>query len=81
MTLFTFEHFWSNIVRSTANGPLALTIKLQFGSQTEIANFDLHLVVKEEVTEFEISVDDSVTMEVLDGQANLVDIALHLQLV
>ena len=81
VTLFAFQHFGRNIVRGTADGTLALTIELEFRGQTEITDFDLHFVVQEEVTELQISVDDAMTVEVLDSRADLVDVALNLELV
>lgn len=81
MTLLSFEHLWSDIVGSTADGSLALAVEFEFRGETEISDLNLHLVVKEEVTELEISMDDSVTVEVLDSAANLVDVALDFQFV
>ena len=81
VTLLALEHFWGDIVRSTADGTLALSIELELGGETKITDLNLHLVVKEEITEFEISMDDAMTMQVLDGSANLVDIALDFKLV
>ena len=59
VSLLTFENLWSDVVGCTTNRPLSLSIKLELGRKTKITDFDLHLVVEEEVTEFEISVDDS----------------------
>ena len=77
--MFTFKNFWSNIVGSTTNCTLAFTIKLKFGSETEISDLDLHFVVQEQVSKLEISMDDSVTVQVFDGGANLVYIALNFE--
>ena len=80
VTLFAFEDLRRDIVGSTANRALPLTIKLELGSETEIADLDLHLVVKEEVAQLQISVDDAMTVEVLDSGADLVDVALDFEL-
>lgn len=80
MTLLALQHFGCDIVRRTANGTLALTIELEFCSQTEITNFDLHFVVKEEVTKLQISMDNPMTVEVLDSRADLINVALDFQL-
>jgi hypothetical protein len=58
-----------------------LSIELKFGGKTKITYLDFHLVVEEEITEFEISVNDSMGMKILYGVADLDDIALDLQLV
>ena len=67
MTLFSLKDFGCNVVRCTANSALSLTIKLKFCGKTEISDFDLHSIIKEEVTKLKISVDDSVAVQVLDG--------------
>ena len=81
VTLLALQHFGCDIVRGTANGTLALTVKLEFCRQTEITDLHLHFVVKEKVTELQISVDDAMTVEVLDGRTDLIDVALDLELV
>jgi hypothetical protein len=80
VSLFSFEHFWCNIIRSATNGPFPFAIKLKFGRQTKITDFDLHLVIEKEVAQFEISVDDPVAVQVLNRITNLNNITLDLQL-
>ena len=79
MTLFSFKDFWCNIIGCTADRTLAFTIELKFGSETEISDFDFHLVIQEQVSKLEISMDDSVTVQILDSSTNLVHIALNLE--
>ena len=67
MTLFALKDVGSNIVRGTANSALSLAVKLKFRRKTEISDFDLHPIIKEEVTKLQISVDHSVAVQVLDG--------------
>lgn len=43
---FAFEDFGGDVVGRAANRSLLLTVKVKLGRQTEIAQFDLHLVVK-----------------------------------
>ena len=81
VTLLALQHLGSNIVRSTANGSLALAVELELRSKTEVTYLDLHLVVEEQVTQLKVTMDDSVTVQVLDGIANLDNVALHLELV
>jgi hypothetical protein len=59
MSLFALKNFWRNIVGSTADGSFALSIELKLGGETEISHFDFHLVVKEKVTEFQISMNNA----------------------
>jgi hypothetical protein len=80
VTLLSLKYLGSNIVGSTADSPLSLTIELKLGGKTEISNLDLHLVIKEEITQLEISMNNSVGVKVLDSIANLDYVTLHLQL-
>ena len=81
MATLAFKDFGRNIVRRTANGALALTVELEFRGETEVTDFDLHLVVQEEVTQLQVTMDDSVAVKVLHRSADLVDIALDFELV
>ena len=78
--MFTLKNLRGDVVRSTTDGSFALSIKLEFGSKTKVTNLDLHLLVEEEITKLEISMDDPMRVEVLDSIANLHDVALNLQL-
>ena len=55
-----FEDLGGDIVWRTANRALLLTIKVKLRGKAKVAQFDLHLVVEEEVAEFEVTMDDSV---------------------
>lgn len=79
VTLLSFQYFRSDIVRGTTDSSLPLTIKFKFGSKTKISEFDLHLVIKEQVSEFEISMDDPVGVEILHGITNLYNVALDFE--
>ena len=81
MTLFTFKDLRGDIVWSTANGSLSFTIELKLGGEPKISDLDFHFVVQEKITKFEISMNDSVGVKILNGVANLDDITLDLQLV
>ena len=81
MTLFSFQYFWCNIIRSSADCSLSLSVELQFSGETEITNLDFHLVVKKQVTELQISVNDTVTVQVFNSGADLINVALNFKLV
>lgn len=55
-----FEDLGGDIVRRTANRALLLAIKVKLRGKAEVTQLDLHLVVEEEVAEFEVTMDDSV---------------------
>ena len=80
MTLLAFKHFWCNVIGCSANGSLALTIELKFGSQTEVTNLYFHFVVQEQVSELEVSVDNAMSVQVLHGRTDLSDVTLNFKL-
>ena len=55
-----FEDLGGDIVRRTADRALLLAIKVKLRGKAEVTQLDLHLVVEEEVAEFEVTMDDSV---------------------
>ena len=81
MTLFSFQYFWCNIIRGSADCSFSLSVELQFSGETEITNLDLHLVVEEQVTELQISVDDTMTVQVFNTGTDLINVALNFKFV
>ena len=49
VTICRVEHFGCEVVRSSANCSLALTIVEHLGSESEIANFEAHTLREEQV--------------------------------
>ena len=78
MSLFALEDFWSDIVGSTTNSSLSLTIELELCRETEITDLYLHSIVEEQVAELQISVNHTVAMQIFDSGANLIEVALNL---
>ena len=81
MALFALEYLRCDVVGCTAYGAFALSVELELSGKTEVADFDLHAVVQEEVAQLEVPVDDAVGVKVLDCGADLVEVALDLDLV
>ena len=52
MALFTFKYFRCNVVWSAANCSFALTVELKLCGESEISDFDLHLVIQKKITKF-----------------------------
>lgn len=48
-----FEDLWGDVIGSAADGLLLLLVVLKTGGQSEVAKLDLHVLVDEEVAEFE----------------------------
>ena len=65
------EDFWSDIVWSSANSFFALSGTFDEGSEAKVADFDVHVVIEEEVSEFEVAVDDLVRVHVVTGADEL----------
>ena len=49
MPMLTVQYLRGNIIRCTTYSPLSLALKFQLSGQSEVTEFDLHLVVDEEV--------------------------------
>ena len=81
MALLALKYLRCDVVGSTADGAFALSVELELSGKTEVSDFDLHAVVQEEVAQLEVSVDDAVGVEILDCGADLVEVALDLDLV
>ena len=76
----TFEHFGSDIVWSSANGPLLLALKIELCRKTEVSELDCHFVIDKEISKLQVSVDNSVGMQILQSINNLHCVAFYLQL-
>lgn len=75
------QHFRSDVVGSSANGPLLLAFKIEFGCEAKVSKLNKHFVIQKEVAQFEITVDDPMGMQVLESVNDLRSVTLHLQLV
>lgn len=71
MAGLAFEDFWGDVVGCATNGLLLLAFELELGGESEIAQLDFHLVVKEEIAEFEVAMDHTVGHQVLETLNNL----------
>ena len=81
VTALAFEHLGCDVVRSTANSSLLFTVKVELRRQTEVAQLDLHLVVEEKISEFQVAMDYSVLVKVLKRINDLRSVALDFQFV
>ena len=75
------EDLGSDVVGRSADGALLLAFEIEFGGQSEVTELDLHLVVDEEVAEFDVAVDDAVRVQEAQGVDDLFGVALDLELV
>lgn len=78
MTLLAFKDLRSDVIRCSTDCSFPLTVEFELRGESEISDFDFHLIVEEQVTELEISMDDSVRVEILNCITDLDDITLNL---
>lgn len=64
-------YFRSNIIRCPTHSPLFLITELKLGSESKIPDFQIHVIIEENVTHFEIAVNNTITMHVLQRRDNL----------
>ena len=79
MTRFTFEHLWCYIVWSSANRALLLTIEIELGCEAEVSQLNLHLVIDKKISELQVTMNYSVSVEILQSIDNLHRVRLHFQ--
>jgi len=68
------QQLWRQIIRSTADSAFALTVMSDKGCQAEITNFNLHSFCKEQITEFQVPMNDFFRMDVLNSLDHLVEV-------
>lgn len=71
MALLVVKDFWGNVVWSPTFSFLPLAFIGHFGCQSKIADLDLQLFGEEQVAQFEITVDDLLALDVLNGESKL----------
>lgn len=64
MTIF-LENFWGNVIRSSTNSLFNLSLMFNPSWKTEITYFCFHIIVDEDITKFEVSMDDWLRMNIL----------------
>ena len=78
---FALEHFRGYVVWCTANCSLFLTIKIKLGCKAKISQFDLHLVVKKQISQLQIPMNYPMLVQVFESIDDLCCVALHFKLV
>lgn len=65
------QHLRCNIIGGATDGFLPLAGALDKCGQTKVANFDVHVRVKEKVAKLEVTVDDLVGVHIVAGTNEL----------
>lgn len=77
MPALALQNFRSNVVGCATNSALFLSVVVELRSQAEVAQFDLHLVVEEQVSQLQVPVDDPVRVQVLQSCDYLQRVTLY----
>lgn len=77
MSLHVFDDFRSNVVWRPTHRSFPLSLKFQFGRQTEVTKLQFHPVVDEEVAQLDIPMDNHVVMEIAECLHQLIDVILN----
>ena len=80
MARFAFEHLRCYVVRSSANRALLLTIEVELGCEAEVAQLNLHLVIDKKISELQVAMNYSVSVEILQSIDDLHRVRLYFQL-
>lgn len=67
MIAATIKHLWRDVVGGATDCPFTLIGELQFGGQSKISYLDVEFAVDKDVAEFEVAVDDALSVNVLQS--------------
>ncbi len=73
------QYFRSDIVRCTTGCVPLLTRMVESCTQSKISNFDFHLVIKKNIAQLHISMDDSLPVQILKPLNQLNQVILGLK--
>ena len=78
MAIGALKDLRGQVIRSSTDGTLTLALVKDLSSKAEIADFELHALSQEEISKFEISMDDILLVDVLDTTNELMDVVAGL---
>ena len=78
--MLLLKYFRCDVVGCATYGSAFLVLEFELGGKTKVACLHLHLVVDEEIAQFQVAMDHAVLVHVLDGLQDLLGVALHLKL-
>ena len=64
VAVFLVDYLRGDVVWRATDSPLLFVFKVKFGSEAEVTYFDLHLLRQHNVAQFEISVHNSMRMQI-----------------
>ena len=74
------QYLWSDVIGRSADGLLLLPVEINARGQSEIPDLDVHMLVEEQVAQFQIPMDDLLSVQVLKPLQHLQHEVLHLAL-
>jgi hypothetical protein len=72
MAYNALDNLRGNIIGCAAYGPLLLLSELEFCGQAEVANLEFHTTADKDVSHFEVAMDNTMSVHVLNCRKNLV---------
>jgi hypothetical protein len=73
-------NLWCNVIGSAANRVPFFGVELKLGRQSEITNFKFHFIRLEEISQFKISVNNSISVQIFDTIDQLKNVGLDFNL-
>ncbi len=80
MTTFSIQNLWCQIVWSSTDSSLSLTLEENLSSKSEITNLETHLLCEEKISEFQVSVNNLARVNVFESLAELVNVVASFNL-
>lgn len=74
------EYLRRDVIGRAAGSIPALSGRLHSGGQPKISQFNFHLVVEKDIAEFDIAVDNAISVQVLERIDDLQQVVLGLDL-
>ena len=74
MAIRVFKNFWRQVVGSSTNCLFALAVVEHLGSETEVANLELHALSQEQVAKLEVPVNYLAVVHVFHAGNELMDV-------
>jgi hypothetical protein len=69
--MLPIKDFRCDIVRRATDRTFSLAVKLKFRGQAKVSQLDLHFLVKEQIPEFQVPMDNSMLMQVFQRAYDL----------
>jgi hypothetical protein len=80
VALFAIYNFRSNVIWRATDCPFPLPVEINISCESEVTYLDLHLIIDEEIAELEVSMCNTLAVDVLHSFDNLTHVAFNFEL-